>query len=160
MKDALIPFRKRSMRSSREQEIDPFARLSRELDGLMNTYYGRLQHQEPVMDWDFGVELYETDREVRVRAELPGMNKKDIQISLDEDVLTIRAVREERQEKHKRNYHISEVHYGGVSRSIRLPVQVDCENATVKFKRGVLTLRLPKSHQLNADRKRISVSAE
>lgn len=160
MKDALIPFRKRSMRSSREHEADPFAQLSRELDGLMSAYYGRFQKREPVMEQDFGIELYETDREVRVRAELPGMNKEDIQIALDEDVLTIRAIRKESSERRKRNYHISEVHYGGVSRSIHLPVQVDGEKAATKFKRGVLTLRLPKTNQLKLDRKRIPVSTE
>ncbi|QBG47870.1 Hsp20/alpha crystallin family protein [Verrucomicrobia bacterium S94] len=160
MKHALMPFRKRSMRSSHEWDYDPFTRLSREIDNLMNTYHGRLSEVGDFMEHDFGVELSETDQHVIVHAELPGMSRKDIRVSLDEDILTIRAVRKEEREHRKRNYHISEVNYGGVSRSIRLPVSVDSDRAEAKFKRGLLTLKLPKTGQSGLKQKRIPVTID
>ncbi|MDZ8119579.1 Hsp20/alpha crystallin family protein [Pontiella agarivorans] len=160
MKHALMPFRKRSIQSSHEWDYDPFARLSREIDNLMNTYHGRLSEVGDFMERDFGVELSETDRHVIVHAELPGMSRKDIYVSLDEDVLMIRAVRREQREQRKRDYHISEVNYGGVSRSIRLPVSVDSDRATARFKRGLLTLKLPKNDQSELTQKRIPVTVD
>lgn len=157
MKHALMPFRKRSMRSAREWGYRPFARLSRELDDLMGTCYGDVLDPESFMDRDFSIELSGTNGDILVRAKLPGMDREDIQVSLDEDVLSIRALRNERRETRRRNFHVSEMNYGGVSRSIRLPSRVDYEHASATFKHGVLELRLPKLDASKREKKRIPV---
>jgi HSP20 family protein len=117
-----------------------------------STRFGRSQAASP------GFELSETDDEIRVKAELPGMDEKDIQLSLEEGMLGIRCERREEKEKKKRNYHVSEMSYGSYNRHIPLPAQVDCEKTVAKFKHGVLTLTLPKTEKAKAERKRIPVS--
>lgn len=159
MKRGLVPFRKRSMQSSRGWFEHPFDRLSREMDELFNLYYGGRFNASSIASKEFGVELSESDDDIVVSADLPGMKAGDIQVSLEGDILTIRALRKEKKEKRRRNYKISETRYGGVSRTIRLPAQVDCEKAETKFKRGVLTLRLPKTDEAKKNRLRIPVSA-
>jgi len=105
-------------------------------------------------------EVSETDKEVRVKAELPGFEEKDIEVILDENVLTIRGEKKEEHEEKKRNYYLSELSYGRFQRSIPLPSGVDRERAKASFKRGVLTVRMPKTESAQAQRKRIAISAE
>jgi HSP20 family protein len=105
-------------------------------------------------------EVSETDDEFRVKAELPGMDEKDIEVTLEGNELRVQGEKKhEREEKH-RNYHVSEVSYGSFARSVQLPEGVDREHAKAQFKRGVLTLTLPKTEQAKAQRKRIAVEAE
>ena len=84
----------------------------------------------------------------------------DIHVAIEEDVLTIRGERKEQKETKKRNFHVSEMSYGGYSRAISLPAEVDAAQAKAKFKRGVLTLDLPKTERAKAARKRIPVRSD
>jgi HSP20 family protein len=159
MKNNLVPWKKHGMTLRRGHNEHPFDLLHREINDLFETYYqwgGRNGRPAPGSD---GFELSETDDEIRVKAELPGMNEKDIEISIDENTLTIRGERKEQNEEKKRNYHVSEMSYGSFHRSFQLPVEVDGGKASAKFKRGVLTLTLPKTEKAKANRKHIPVSA-
>jgi HSP20 family protein len=147
------------MRYDAEWREHPFDMLHREINDLFNTYFGGDRHGRSVAG-GAGFERSETDEEIRVKAELPGMDKKDIQITLEENALGIRGERKEEKETGKRNYHVSEMSYGGYYRMIPLPAQIDCEKAEAKFKRGVLTLKLPKTDSARTERKRIPVSAD
>jgi HSP20 family protein len=160
MKDQLVPWRKRSMRQGSEWEEHPFDLLHREVNDLFETYFRGSTRFGRSLAAATGIELSETDDEIRVKAELPGMDEKDIQLSLEEGMLSIRCERREEKEKKKRNYHLSEMSYGSYSRSIALPAKVDGEKADAKFKRGVLTLTLPKTEGAKAERKRIPVSMD
>lgn len=153
MQDKLVPWRKRSLRSEQ-----PFNRLFREVEELCDIYRGNLR-RDARRAASVGWELSETDDEIRVKAELPGMDEKDIHVTVEGDVLTIRAERKEERETKKRNYHVSEMSYGGYSRTIPLPAEVDASQARAKFKRGVLTLNCPKTEQGKATHRRIPVSA-
>ncbi len=159
MKNKMIPWRKRQPYSEDEWRGDPFDLLQREVNELFDTYYtGGRNSRKRV--FSAGWELSETDDEFRIKVELPGMEKEDIQIHLEDHMLTIRGEHKEETEKKKRNYHIAEMSYGGYSRTIPLPAKVDSEKADAKFRRGVLTLKLPKTAQSKIDRKRISVSTD
>jgi len=107
-----------------------------------------------------GFEVSETDDEIRVKAELPGMDEKDIAVELEENMLVIRGERKAEKETKNRNYHVSEMSYGGYHRSIPLPARIDRDKAKAKFKRGVLTLTLPKTEKARAERRRIPISAD
>ena len=156
----LIPWRKSTTRQDPLWDEHPLDLLHREVNELFDTYYRGVGRMGPRSVGSAGLELSETDDEIRVKAELPGMDEKDIQVTLDEDTLMISGERREQQETKKRNYHVSEMSYGAYSRTIPLPARIDREKAKARFKRGVLTLTLPKTEQAMADRKRIPVTTD
>jgi len=158
MNDKLIPWKKRDELLERWRSEDPFDVLHREINELFDGYYRGFGGLGRRMAGSAGLELSETEDEIRVKAELPGMDEKDIAVDLEEDMLVIRGERRDEKESSKRNYHISEMSYGGYHRSIPLPAKVDRDKVRAKFKRGVLTLTLPKTEQARADRKRIPIS--
>jgi HSP20 family protein len=103
------------------------------------------------------VEVNATDNEVRVSAELPGMDEKDIEVLVDNDVLTIRG--EKKSETEDKDRRFSERYYGRFERSLALPFEVDEEKAEASFKNGVLTVTIPKSATAKDTAKRIAVNA-
>lgn len=109
-----------------------------------------------------GFEVSEADDGIRVKAELPGMEQEDIDVLLDERMLTICGEkREEREDKdRKRNVYVSELSYGSFHRSIPLPDGINRDKVKATFKRGVLDLRLPRSEKSKSNRKRIAVTPE
>jgi HSP20 family protein len=85
------------------------------------------------------------------------MKKEQIQITLDENVLTVCAEREKKREKKRRKYHLSEIQYGAFSRCVVLPVEVNPEEVKTKFKRGVLVLKFKKTDRAQRQRQRICI---
>ena len=103
------------------------------------------------------VELSETDKEIRVTAELPGMEEKDVDISVDDHVLSIRGEKRAETEDRERGY--SERSYGRFERHIALPRGVEEERASATFSKGVLTIVLPKSAEAIDSRRSIPINA-
>jgi HSP20 family protein len=97
--------------------------------------------------WAPPVDIYETDNEVVVRAELPGMDQKDIDIRIENNVLTIKGERRMDQHVKEDNYHRIESAYGTFTRSFTLPTTVDEENAKAEYRNGILKITLPKREQ-------------
>jgi HSP20 family protein len=91
------------------------------------------------------IDFSETDTEMRVAAELPGIEEKDIQVSLEDGVLTIRAERtvEQKDEAAKERRHVETFH-GKYERSLRLPAEVDADGVKAVYRNGILTVTLPK----------------
>ena len=141
----------------RERDANPFDVLRQEINDLFDTGFRDLGNRFGWPEADAGFELSETDDEVRVTAELPGMDEKDIQVTLDDNILTIRGEKKEQSEKKKRKVHVSQMSYGSIHRSFPLPAEVDASQVEAKFKRGVLTLTLPKTEQAKEQRKRIPI---
>ena len=90
------------------------------------------------------VDVSETDKEVRVKAEVPCMEAKDFDISVHDDVLSIKGERKHESEEKDENYHRIERRYGSFYRSVRLPSEVDANGVSASYKNGVLDIRLPK----------------
>ena len=105
-------------------------------------------------------EVSETDEELRIKAELPGLDEKDIEVHIERDRLTVTGEKRREQEEKKRDYTLSEVSYGQFSRTFPLPEGVNHEKTKAVFKKGVLTLTLPKTEQAKTQRKRIEITAE
>ncbi|TFI57135.1 Hsp20/alpha crystallin family protein [Sphingomonas parva] len=103
------------------------------------------------------VELSETDREIRITAEVPGMSEKDVELLMEDGVLTIRGEKKSETEDKDRGY--SERYYGRFERRIALPSNVDEQGANANFKDGVLTVTLPKSAEADGGR-RIPINGE
>ena len=91
------------------------------------------------------VNVAETQDEYRVTAELPGLASDEVEVLLDEDVLTIRGERKFERDDEKESYHLVECAYGVVQRSLRLPAPVDPQQVQATFENGLLKITLPKS---------------
>ena len=101
-------------------------------------------------------DVMETEREIRVVTEMPGLKRENIEVDVENNVLTIRGEkREERTEGKEGRYHLAERRYGTFARSFVLPRDVDADNIQARFEDGVLTVSIPKSER--ARRRRIQV---
>lgn len=95
-------------------------------------------------DWAPPVDILETEHDITVKAELPGVDAKDVTVSLDNNVLTLRGERRLEREVSNENYHRMERSYGSFCRSFSIPAFIDSENVKADFKNGLLTICLPK----------------
>ena len=96
----------------------------------------------------FPVEVSETDSDIEVKASLPGVKPEEVEITVTDDVLTIKAEHKDTSEEKKRDYYRREIRYGAFQRSMSLPVSVDSDKAEATFDNGVLSLKLPKAESL------------
>jgi HSP20 family protein len=103
------------------------------------------------------VDVAETDKGYTVTAELPGMDEKDIDVSVTGDLLVIKGEKKQEKEEKNKNYYLSERSYGAFQRSFSLPAGVDRDKIAAEFAKGVLTLTLPKSAEAQQQQKKIEV---
>jgi HSP20 family protein len=144
---------------------DPFEELremQRSLDRLFDELTGRRpvrrrEAREPVV-WEPAVEVYETDQEVVVRAELPGVDPKNVNVTVQDNTVTIEAEAKEEQEERGRNYLRRELRYGQFFRSVALPAEVKADAAKATYRNGVLELRVPKSERAKPKQVKVEVS--
>jgi HSP20 family protein len=134
-------------------EWKPFrevSRLRREMDRLWDDYFGagRRGLRPLEAEWAPAVDVSETAEEVMVKAEVPGMEAKDIDISLSGDILTIKGEKKSEREETKENYHLVERSYGSFSRSLKLPTAVDVDKIEASYQNGVLTISCPKKEEV------------
>ena len=104
------------------------------------------------------VNLSETDKEVKVVAELPGLDEKDVNVELDEDALVLAGEKKAEEEKKEDTWHRVERSYGSFRRVIPLPAEVEGEKAKASFKKGVLTVTLPKRAEAPSTKKTINIT--
>ncbi|MBM4284555.1 MAG: Hsp20/alpha crystallin family protein [Deltaproteobacteria bacterium] len=135
-------------------------RLRREMDRLWEDYFGPgrrgLEPMEEV--WSPAVDVSETGDKVTVKAEVPGMEAKDIEINLVGDILTIKGEKKSEREEKGENYHMVERSYGSFSRSLKLPAAVEADKIEASYKQGVLTVVCPKKEEVKP--KAIEIKAE
>jgi HSP20 family protein len=99
-------------------------------------------------DLTFPIDLSEAEDKVTVKAVLPGVKPEDVEISVSENVLTIKGETRSEETSEKENFYRREIRYGAFSRSIPLPTRVDYEKADADFSDGVLTVSLPKAEDV------------
>jgi HSP20 family protein len=98
--------------------------------------------------WSPAVDIYESENEIIVQAELPGVDRKDITLHLEKNVLTLKGERRFEKETKQENYHRIERSYGGFSRAFSIPAMVDEEKIRADYKDGILKIALPKKEQV------------
>jgi HSP20 family protein len=157
---ALVPWRnnKPQMPATREDFFDPFVTFRREMDRMFDDFFGggllRAHGKQGVKP---AVDIDETEKEVVVTAELPGVSDKDVEVTLAGDILTIRGDKKtEHEEKNGDSYYMDR-RFGSFSRSLRLPFDVSDEKVDAKFKDGVLTIHLPKPPELQQSVRRVEI---
>ena len=106
------------------------------------------------------VDLIEDEKEVSIKAELPGIDEKDIDVSITRDVLTISGEKKVEEEENKKNYYRMERSFGSFQRVVALPEGIDADKAQAEFKKGVLTVTIPKTKEAQVAGKKIPIKAE
>ncbi len=140
---ALEKWRPRFMMRSPLRE---FARLEREMEDM----FGR-GPEWPWGDWDRGwtpaVDMVDHKDQIVLRADLPGLEEKDIEVTVQNGAVTIRGERKEEKEEKKEDYYYNERSYGVFTRTMTLPTGVDADKVKATFKKGVLEVHLPKAKE-------------
>jgi HSP20 family protein len=108
--------------------------------------------------WNPSVDIFENENEVVFKAELPGMNAKDIEVKLENNVVTIKGERQFEKETKEENYHRVEREYGTFSRSFALPTAVNGDKVTAEYKDGILRIILPKKEEIKPKPIRIAAA--
>jgi HSP20 family protein len=145
------------------REGNPLVSLQRDVNRLFESFWRDFDLPSPFGEgWSWGsfdprVDVEETDEEVRVTAELPGLEEKDFELHLTGDTLVLRG--EKREERESQAHGWRERSYGAFERSLPLPCEVQADHASAQFKNGVLRVRLPKSAQARERGRRIPVTA-
>ena len=140
----------------------PFGELStfrREMDRLFERFFGEFPSLElPGMACAPRLDVTETKDSLVVKAELPGLEAKDLDISVSGKTLTIKGEKKQEKEEKDEHHHLIERSYGAFSRMVELPTPVAPDKIKAAFKNGVLTITLPKTEE--AKRKAISIKVE
>ena len=151
----------------------PFQALRQEIDRLFENFDGGFWNSpfsKSLFDYapfktlemtisQPAVDIVDKDGEYEITAELPGIDEKDIEIKLSNGGLLIKGEKKEEKEEKKKDYFLSERHYGSFERYFGLPDGVDTDKIAASFKKGVLTVKLPKTHEALKQEKKIPISA-
>ena len=164
----LIPWSRQENRLSvpagtqRDRDDHPLLSLHREVNRLFDDVFRGFGAPtfggfERGLSWP-NLELGESDKEIRITAELPGLSEKDVEIVVEDGVLTLRGEKRSDIEDKERGY--SERSYGRFERRIGLPRGIEADKAAASFTNGVLTVTLPKSAAANENVRRIPVNSQ
>ncbi len=144
---------------------DPFSQLKEEMDELFNSYLpgfptiGRTNGGQ-TFAMPTRLDVSETDDAVELVLDVPGIDRKDIDISLTDSGVKITGKREEKKEEKGKNFHRMERAYGAFERQVPLPCEVDAEKVSASLKKGVLSITLPKSETARQTAKKITIKAD
>ena len=146
----------------RDSDRDPFLSLHREVNRLFDDAFrgfgSSLTNFGSASVFGGGwpsVEISDDDNQIKVTAEVPGLEEKDIEVLLDDGVLTLKG--EKRSETEDKNKQFSERYYGRFERQIPLGYDIEQDEVDARFKNGVLTVTLPKSAKAQSQVKRIAI---
>lgn len=148
----------------RQGEFGPLVRMHRDMDRMFERLF---------KDFEFGprwgvtaegrvipeMDVVETDKELEVTLDLPGLDEKDLDVNLTDGVLAIKGEKETEKEEKGKEYIRTERRHGAYYRAFRLPVEVDESKVTAQFTKGVLTVHLPKTESAQKKAKKIEVKA-
>lgn len=143
---------------------DPFRELE-EVSSRLNRLFGRStlpaesdREMMSVADWMPSVDISETDNSYLVKAEIPGVNKDDVKVTIEDGMLTIQGERKQEQEEKGKKYHRIERSYGCFMRSFRVPDDADDSAAKAEFKDGMLNITLNKTRKSRSNAVNVSIS--
>jgi len=112
-----------------------------------------------IADWTPSCNVSETPEEYRIEAELPGVKQEDLEVKVDQGVLTLKGERREKKEQKDKKYHRVESSYGSFVRSFTLPNDADDEKIAADYKDGLLTVRVPRTTPKESTAKNIKVDS-
>jgi HSP20 family protein len=147
---------------TRWEPIRELATLQDRMNRLFNDSFGPLTSQESLSAGSFvpPVDVYEDEQGIRLKMEVPGIEEKDIDIQLENNLLTVRGERKLEKETKEENYHRIERHYGNFTRSFTLPNTVNPEHVKAGYSKGVLTITLGKREEAKPKQIKVNVTPE
>jgi HSP20 family protein len=154
---SLVPWRRRESQITPENALTEFRR---EMDDLFSSFFGEtVPSTEKFFGHGFApdFDISETDGEVILKADLPGVDPKDVEISLTGNTVTVRGEKKEETEEKGENVYKMERRYGGFCRAFALPSDVEEDKVEAAYKNGVLTVKLPKTESSKRKTIRIDV---
>jgi HSP20 family protein len=158
---SLMPWRTKDL--AERKVNDPFAAMRQEMDKIFSQFGSGLEmapfEKSALAEWSPRINVSETEKEIQVTAELPGIEEKDVEVTLDNGVLLIKGEKKAEKEEKNKNYHRVERSYGSFMRSFALPHEVEDDKAEAAFKNGVLTVKLPKTFEAQQAVKKIAIKS-
>jgi HSP20 family protein len=142
--------------------LEPFRGLSTlqdQFNRLFNEQLRNHSEESALTTWAPAVDIYETTNELVVKADLPDVNEKDIDVRVENNLLTIRGERKFEKSVAEENFLRVERTYGSFSRSFSLPNTVNAEKIGAEYKNGVLTVTLPKREESKPRQVKVTVNA-
>lgn len=166
IRDIITRGRGRFATPARREDENPVTSLQRSINDVFNSFFADFP-RFPVSgmeEWreQFAptIDVKEADKEIVITAELPGMDENDIDVSLTTDALVIKGEKKEEKEETDEGSWYSERRYGSFQRVIPLPEAIDRDKTEASFKKGVLSIRIPKTGKAEAAGKKIAIKAE
>ena len=136
------------------RRVAPFGALQQEIDRVFDSFANWRGLE--AMPFTPSMEVTETDKAIEISTELPGMDEKDVEISIANDVLTIRGEKRAEKEEKKKSYRLIERSYGSFERSLALPPGMNADAVKANMSKGVLKITLPKPPEVQAQKVKIS----
>ena len=164
----------KDQRNSAPPTWHPLETLHREIDHLFDDFgFGRSRWRSPFRRSTFNVEplwrefsvaapavdIVEKDNAYEITADLPGIDEKNVEVQVSNGNLTIKGEKREEKEEKKKDYYLQERHFGSFERTFGVPEGVDADKIEANFKKGVLTVTLPKKADAQKPAKKIDVKA-
>jgi HSP20 family protein len=138
--------------------------LRKEMNSMFDTFFGDTMHFPTRQRWPDRTDVFspqvdisETDNELHITADLPGMDEKDIHLTIEGGQLVLSGKKEQETETRETHFHRIERSYGSFQRSITLPFDVDVDKVNASFDRGVLKVNIPKTVDSNSQVKKIPI---
>ncbi len=153
-----------SLWGDKRDVFPPFHSLHREIDRVFDEFtravpWGEETNGDGLQRFAPRIDMCETDDALEITVELPGVDEKDIDVTVTEDVMTIKGEKKSESEKKDKDYHMVERSYGMFQRSLALPYEVDADKVEAKFENGVLKVSMPKPPEIEAKTKKIAVKS-
>lgn len=143
---------------------DPFREMStlqERMNRLFNDQLGAMTHDEALTgNFVPPVDVYEDENSIQVRLEVPGIEEKDIDIRLENNVLTVRGERKFEKEEKEENFHRIERRYGSFTRSFTLPSTVNSEDVQADYEKGVLKIRIAKRAEAKPKQIKVNINSD
>ncbi|MFP4039691.1 MAG: Hsp20/alpha crystallin family protein [Desulfosudaceae bacterium] len=149
----LMPRRNRTMPTWRRTP-----ETARDMMDILDRFWTETPFATALSDWEPSVDVSESNGNMQVRAELPGLNPEDIDVNVTGDLLTIKGEKTSESEEEDRDFYRRESFTGAFQRTIPLPEEADSENVQASFKNGVLNITLPKTESTRS--KKVEITAE
>ena len=154
---AIVRFR--PFTSAVEPQRD-FSEIQTEMNRLFDSFFGRPSQMTSGMErvWAPAVDVYETKEDLVITADLPGLNEKDIHLSITGDILALRGERRFNPEVKQESYYRGERWFGRFERALPLPIPVQADKVKASYRDGVLTIKLPKTEEIKPKEIKIDVA--
>ena len=135
--------------------------VNAEINSLLNrhfdSYFPEAAYWENDDKFSMPVEIEDKGKIYKVKAEIPGISKDDIDIDIDKNYITINAHKEEEKNTEENSYRKSEFHYGAFSRTVYFPEEINVENTKAKIDNGILKIEAPKHHSEKQEIKKLKI---